>query len=361
MYLQMKSKVVYYLGFVFVFTVFYFMIIKSKLHRGRVAHTNAVDVVHNDIDQLGYRNKQFPQQTHKLEISTNREARLVVNIDEDIKTDTNKRVRKATGAFYKLRKTRINPFDFKFIQTGETICNNNEKPVLVMLCLTTFYDIETRAAIRETWGSVAANRIWPTRKVKLPLIKLVFLLGSPNDSIVKKAIIEDEHMRFGDIVSADFKDSYDNLTLKVMMGLKWVNEYCPHVKFVAKIDQDVFLHVANLLRFLHAVPVPAEGIVIGYLTTNGTVHRTGRWGVDKKNFPLATFPNYTYGHCYVISGNAVPQILEAAERMPYIGIEDAFITGKFSSICSQFVLLTSSTTILISVTTLECVHICAGR
>lgn len=58
--------------------------------------------------------------------------------------------------------------------------------------------------------------------------KLVFLLGLPaseNHTDVQSKI-EEEVKIYGDIIQEDFIDSYNNLTLKSIMMLKWVNNKC---------------------------------------------------------------------------------------------------------------------------------------
>lgn len=236
----------------------------------------------------------------------------------------------ALREYYTLRETRINAFDFRFREPGHYICKENERVFLVILCLTTYYDIETRETIRETWGSVAKTERWPAIDGHVKGVKLVFLLGNPLGHAVKNAIIRDESERYGDVVVADFTDSYYNLTYKVMMGLKWTRDYCNQTSYIVKVDQDMFLHVVNLIRFLRTRHYAENGEVIGYRNTIPKVLRTGVWGVPWEVFPFTRFPNYTNGNCYVISGQAVPKMFEAAERMPYLFIEDAFLTGKCS-------------------------------
>lgn len=58
--------------------------------------------------------------------------------------------------------------------------------------------------------------------------KLVFLLGLPpsrNDSDVQDRI-EEEIDKYGDVIQEGFTDSYNNLTLKSIMMLKWINNNC---------------------------------------------------------------------------------------------------------------------------------------
>ena len=53
----------------------------------------------------------------------------------------------------------------------------------------------------------------------------------------------------------NFIDSYGNLTLKTMMGLKWASRYCWRAKFVYKVDDDMFVNVENLLKYLQQYQV----------------------------------------------------------------------------------------------------------
>lgn len=58
--------------------------------------------------------------------------------------------------------------------------------------------------------------------------KLVFLLGLPpsrNDSDVQDRI-EEEIDKYKDVIQEGFTDSYNNLTLKSIMMLKWINNNC---------------------------------------------------------------------------------------------------------------------------------------
>lgn len=43
-----------------------------------------------------------------------------------------------------------------------------------------------------------------------------------------------------------FQDSYHNLTLKTVMGLKWMSIFCPHAKFILKTDDDIYVNVPLL-------------------------------------------------------------------------------------------------------------------
>ena len=67
---------------------------------------------------------------------------------------------------------------------------------------------------------------------------------SPNPQVVQ------EQRQFGDILQEDFVDSYMNLTLKSVMGLKWASRRCPSARFLMKTDDDMFVNVPKLLDYL---------------------------------------------------------------------------------------------------------------
>ena len=37
-----------------------------------------------------------------------------------------------------------------------------------------------------------------------------------------------------------------------MMGLRWASMFCPEAKFVVRVDDDVFLNLNNLIKFLRS-------------------------------------------------------------------------------------------------------------
>ncbi len=46
------------------------------------------------------------------------------------------------------------------------------------------------------------------------------------------------------------QDTYHNLTLKTVMGLKWASIFCPQAKFVLKTDDDIYVNLPLLLDAL---------------------------------------------------------------------------------------------------------------
>lgn len=62
--------------------------------------------------------------------------------------------------------------------------------------------------------------------------------------------VEFEAEQYGDIVQEDFLDTYRNLTYKGIAALKWIDQLCPHARWVLKTDDDIFVNTFNLMRHL---------------------------------------------------------------------------------------------------------------
>lgn len=97
---------------------------------------------------------------------------------------------------------------------------------------------EARSAVRQTWGRFAVERG----------ATLFFLIGSTTDpSFQRRVEIEEEHN--GDILQGHFIDNYFNLTLKTISMMKWISDRCSKVKYVLKVDDDMFVNMQHITDF----------------------------------------------------------------------------------------------------------------
>lgn len=59
-----------------------------------------------------------------------------------------------------------------------------------------------------------------------------------------------ESAKYGDIIQATFIDSYYNNTYKTMSGMRWLVEQCKNFRYAFFADDDMYVSVKNLLKFL---------------------------------------------------------------------------------------------------------------
>ena len=133
---------------------------------------------------------------------------------------------------------------------------------------------------------------------------------------------------FQDIVLGDFQDAYKSLTRKILMGLNWVTKFCSGAQYVLKNDDDPFVHIPRLTELLTKNPADSKGHVYGFLNSNAGVQRKkGKWVVTNDEYSLRVFPPYMSDGAYILSGNIAEKLLAVSRHMPYLYIEDVFITG----------------------------------
>uniref|UniRef100_A0A336LUZ1 Hexosyltransferase n=1 Tax=Culicoides sonorensis TaxID=179676 RepID=A0A336LUZ1_CULSO len=188
-------------------------------------------------------------------------------------------------------------------------------------------------------------------------IQLVFLMGHSRDSNVNM-LVKRESNQFEDILMEDFIDHYANMTLKSVAMLKWGTAICKkNSKFIAKIDDDEFVNLPNLIHVLLGGTLPLYADLkyfYDYNTIkimedeNRSPHRnllTGyKWNFgfpirdpnDKYYTPhylynQKWFPSYLGGFIYVMSSDVASKLLEGVFSVPLFHLEDIYITGLIAN------------------------------
>ncbi|XP_050312372.1 beta-1,3-galactosyltransferase 5-like isoform X2 [Anthonomus grandis grandis] len=177
-----------------------------------------------------------------------------------------------------------------------------------------------RTVIRDTWGSK-----------RDPDFRLYFLMGRTGN-LTQEVLIKQEVERHGDIVQGNFLDRYRNLTYKHVMSLKYALYHCPRAKYVLKTDDDVFVHVPQLNRFLtrELSPYGTSGLLYCSLKKSAQVLRTYRskWRVGFEEYPERTYPPYCPGWAVLYSPDVAFALYRSAQNCSRLfWIDDVLITG----------------------------------
>ena len=141
--------------------------------------------------------------------------------------------------------------------------------------------------------------------------------------------MDKESQRFGDVVLADFKDSYRNLSLKMATVMQWSSAHCPGARHVMKVDEDTWVDLGLAVDLLSEVSRRRTRYVMGFRhpRDHPQAARFGKWMVSNLTYPFRRFPRYVTGHSYVISREAVRALAWAYWHMPLVPNEDAYVTG----------------------------------
>ncbi|XP_053226721.1 beta-1,3-galactosyltransferase 1-like [Podarcis raffonei] len=210
--------------------------------------------------------------------------------------------------------------DYKFLLNEPKKCWERS-PFLILLVITEPQDFATRKAIRQTWGNESS--------VPGVSILRLFLTGvHPKFGYPLQALLEEESSIYRDIIQQDFLDTYNNLTLKTLMGMEWISKFCPNATYVVKADSDIFLNVNYMVSHLLQPHLPPKkNYMTGYIywKTKPLRDKAYKWYVPKAVYPNETYPPYCAGPGYVLSGDLAKKIYQVAKTIRVINMEDAFM------------------------------------
>ncbi|XP_031636839.1 N-acetyllactosaminide beta-1,3-N-acetylglucosaminyltransferase 3-like [Contarinia nasturtii] len=190
---------------------------------------------------------------------------------------------------------------------------------LLMLITSAPTHREARLAIRQTWGHYASRRD----------IAMAFVLGATNIQAIEDSLEAESYM-YSDIIRGRFIDSYNNLTLKTISSLEWVDTYCSRAAFILKTDDDMFINVLRLMSFIDKHRLEErQKIIFGRLAKRWKPIRNKRskYYVSPQQYFPSVFPQFTTGPAYLISGSAIHDLYTKALEQTYLKLEDVFTTG----------------------------------
>ncbi|GIY37615.1 hypothetical protein CEXT_475991 [Caerostris extrusa] len=124
-------------------------------------------------------------------------------------------------------------------------------------------------------------------------------------------------------------DSYNNLTLKHLAGMRWGLKNCPRVAYMMKADDDALIDVRRAVKLLQSVSFEKNIIACRVVPEGSNPRRSGKWMVTRQDYPHQGYPEYCSGLAYFGTVLALARIYEAAisDKIPYLWIDDVFVTG----------------------------------
>ncbi|XP_012495720.1 PREDICTED: lactosylceramide 1,3-N-acetyl-beta-D-glucosaminyltransferase [Propithecus coquereli] len=203
--------------------------------------------------------------------------------------------------------------------------------LLLLFVKTAPENYNRRSAIRKTWGN--ENYV---RSQLNANIKTLFVLGTPNplkgEELQRKLVWEDQ--MYHDIIQQDFVDSFYNLTLKLRLQFSWANTFCPHAKFLMTADDDIFIHMPNLIEYLQSLEqIGVQDFWIGRVHRGAPPVRdkSNKYYVSYEMYQWPAYPDYTAGAAYVISGDVAAKVYEASQTLN----SSLYIDDVFMGLCAN--------------------------
>ena len=213
---------------------------------------------------------------------------------------------------------------FSYIIQNNGTCSNNEDITIVFVICTRPDNFVAREVLRKTWlNSLIGN------KGKL---RYTFLIGMKTGSEEYKRQLKTESDTYRDILQESFIDSYDNLTLKTVMGFKWASKYCPSAKYVMKVDDDVYVNIDNLLKSLEFYGKFLLTSIGGLCLEMPFPYRNEghKNHLSYEEYPYHVFPPYCSGTGYITSGAVAKDLSDVSSKINYLNIEDVYVGACLS-------------------------------
>ena len=202
-------------------------------------------------------------------------------------------------------------------------CSDQTSTDILIFVHTRASSIARRRLIRKTWASV--------RHHDGMHVRTVFVIGRDVKRPQTQAQIEADAREHGDVIQLDFVDSYRNLTLKHMSGLRWALQQCSRdVKLIVKLDDDVWVNMTSLVAFVRVTSQEQLDNNIWCLSK----HRVqvirklkSKWTVTKEEYPDRLYPTYCMGAATVYTNRSAQRVVEAALHEDFFWVDDVFFTG----------------------------------
>lgn len=204
------------------------------------------------------------------------------------------------------------------IDMNTNICSQNGKDLQLLIIITSAPSHEySRMAIRQTWGHYTQRRD----------TSIAFMLGTTSNTTLNEHL-ENEQYMYGDIIRGKFVDTYENLTLKTISMLEWVDTFCSKASFVLKTDDDMFINVPRLLAFINKHN-PEQRVIYGRLAKKWKPIRNtkSKYYISPHQYKPTVFPDFTTGPAYLLPARLSRELYTAALNHTYFKLEDVFVTG----------------------------------
>ncbi|XP_049745692.1 acetylgalactosaminyl-O-glycosyl-glycoprotein beta-1,3-N-acetylglucosaminyltransferase [Elephas maximus indicus] len=212
---------------------------------------------------------------------------------------------------------------FQLLWDAPNKCAGRRGVFLLLAVKSSPENYERRELIRRTWGQERSYRGLPVRRL--------FLLGTPASEPRERweqldELVSLEAREHGDVLQWAFADTFLNLSLKHVHLLEWLAARCPQARFLLSGDDDVFVHTANVLRFLEAQH-PGRHLFTGQLM-DGSVPIRDSWSkyfVPPQIFPGQAYPVYCSGGGFLLSSYTAQALRRASRHTPLFPIDDAYM------------------------------------
>ena len=196
---------------------------------------------------------------------------------------------------------------------GLGVLKDSQHYLLVALVLSGPKGRERRDAIRETWKTYC-------KPGEEPAVLVQFVIGTLDLSPSELEMITEEQQINHDLVLlSNFKESYYNLTLKLLRAFVWADE---NLKFsyLLKCDDDSFV-MLHLITDELSEQTSKQSLYWGFFDGRATPKKAGKY-IEKEWFLCDRYLPYALGGGYVVSADLVHKVSLMSDQLRLYNNED---------------------------------------
>ena len=210
--------------------------------------------------------------------------------------------------------------DHTQLATSSVTTSFKQKYFLVVIVLSGVNQRKRRDSLRSTWMS----------KVRLARsVKFVFCIGTRGLSDSDSSSLHHESNQYLDmLLLPDLKESYYNLTRKLLHSLVWADNNI-EFNYLMKCDDDTFVWLEPLVEELSKHGT-SNSLYWGFFDGRATAKRKGKW-VEQDWFLCDKYLPYALGGGYIMSADLVHRIAVNADGLQLYNAEDVSMGVWLSS------------------------------
>ncbi|XP_074528432.1 N-acetyllactosaminide beta-1,3-N-acetylglucosaminyltransferase 3-like [Halichoeres trimaculatus] len=182
---------------------------------------------------------------------------------------------------------------------------------------------ERREMLRKTWAL--------ERKQNGVQIRRVFIIGTMGSGFEKERlnkVLDLEQSQYKDILQWDIADTFQNLTLKQVLFLEWMERNCPKVRFLFNGDDDVFVNTNNVVKFLQNLKDNdgSKHLFTGNVRIGLPPFRTEcKYYVPIQVYRPKVYPPFCSGAGFLLTGHTASVIYNMSQSISLIPVDDVYI------------------------------------
>ncbi|XP_065300657.2 UDP-GalNAc:beta-1,3-N-acetylgalactosaminyltransferase 1-like [Dermacentor albipictus] len=182
---------------------------------------------------------------------------------------------------------------------------------------------ERRAVLRATLFEEAARTAFNWTGI--------FFIGNHEDPLVNMWTTL-EVGATGDVVMLPYNDTFFTIIYKFVGGMRWVTEYCPNVRTIVKIDDDVGVEPFQLRQYLDKeLPKNSDSIHCSVFVDNDVRREANdTYCVPEDDLVQNVYPLYCSGRSMIMTMETLRKLFAASKIVKGYAIDDAYVTGHLA-------------------------------